>query len=224
VTTLAIIGDETDELRELEAWADGHECEALRHSLEGASTTPEALRNAALCVVDAAGHALLAVAVCGRLRAGDPGRAILVIGDDGGEFELAALCAGATVVLARTVPRDRLHAYARRFLRPVAEPRMVRLGPQVELDLTSRILVVSGHAKRLTNMKYEVLCYFIANRGRAVSANELTQRGLLQRSQAGRFRAIALELRRLLGPARELLISVPGHGYRLENEGGDSSV
>jgi DNA-binding response OmpR family regulator len=174
VTTLAILGEETDELRELEAWANGHACEALRHSLEGASTTPETLRKAALCVVDAAGYPLLAVAVCGRLRAGDPDRAILVIGEDGGQFELAALCAGATVVLARPVPRERLHAYAGRFLRPVAEPRMVRLGPQVELDFASRTLVVSGRAKRLTNMKYEVLCYFIANRGRAVSANELT--------------------------------------------------
>jgi DNA-binding response OmpR family regulator len=219
---VVVFGSRTADMAELESWR--HEPLSVSWVPMDQSVGAPELGSAALLIVDAAEQPLVAVAECARVRARAPALPIAYLGRGLEAEEIAAARrAGATFLLSRPLRSrellvciQKVHA-GRRSLRLSGDvPGRTALGDAVTLDRDSRQLFVHGRYQRLSASKFDLLCYFVQHSGRAIAATELVQRGLLRPSQRARFRSVIRELRSSIGPARTLLQTVPGYGYRLD--------
>jgi DNA-binding response OmpR family regulator len=97
-----------------------------------------------------------------------------------------------------------------------AANRIFILTERVFLDRVARTLFVDDQEETLSTQKFDLLCYLLDRPSAAVSAGDLVRHGVLRPSQAQRFKGLVQELRRHLGPARDLIRPVPGYGYRID--------
>lgn len=162
-------------------------------------------------------HPILAIAECGRIRGALPHLRLIVLGLACEELRSAAARAGATFLPFSTGgsewPWD---ALAELLFRPLHAPQLASLGSGLAVDRRAREVLVDGEHRRLTAIKFDILCYFLDNIGRAIPADELVRKGILLASQRSRYKCIVFELRRSLGSAADLIRVVPGYGYRMD--------
>jgi DNA-binding response OmpR family regulator len=95
---------------------------------------------------------------------------------------------------------------------------LVEIGP-VQLDLTARQVFKAGTAVRLAPIEYAVLEFLVANRGRAVSKEELMLHVWGTTRSSRTLTEHISRLRRKLGD--ELIITQSGYGYLLPTTNGD---
>lgn len=170
-------------------------------------------------VVGADGHPLLALAECARLRSTFTDLPVALLGPRGSELEAAAERAGALFMHHRAADQApwiqlaALVAARRHALRAAGQ---AWISAHLCVDRTARVLYVDGEKRSLTAAKFDLFCYLVDNAGRAVSARELVQRGLLLPSQASRYKGLIAELRQHLGIERDCIRAVPGYGYRVD--------
>jgi DNA-binding response OmpR family regulator len=187
----------------------------------------EALAGTTAVFVDACSDAALAIAECGRLRAGGLLLPLLLLAPEPGRLEQAAARAGATRVLSMPLSLEEI----REFLEPgealqdagpgqghagLQREGTIGFGAHVVLDRVARRLSVLGHEQPISLQKFELLCYLADRPGRAVEPQELVKAGVIRPTQVQRIRALIGELRDRLGPAASLITTVPGFGYRLD--------
>jgi DNA-binding response OmpR family regulator len=186
----------------------------------------EALAGTTAVFVDACSDAALAIAECGRLRAGGLLLPLLLLAPEPVRLQQAAARAGATRVLSMPLSLDEI----REFLEPgdaqgdgpghgnggLQREGTIGFGAHVVLDRVARRLSVLGHEQPISLQKFELLCYLADRPGRAVEPSELVKAGVIRPTQVQRIRALIAELRDRLGPAANLITTVPGFGYRLD--------
>lgn len=110
----------------------------------------------------------------------------------------------------------RVHAAARRMGAAPAERGLV-LGP-LRLDLASHRCFVDGSEVVLTTLEFRLLHVLVSRAGR-VQTREALLAEVWRRSESGQTRTLdthVLRLREKLGPARMLLETVRGVGYRMK--------
>jgi DNA-binding response OmpR family regulator len=211
------IGGGSGERAAFESWCRSHSFDPLCLALEEPVEAAE-LRKLDAIVIATAECPLLALAECARVRGLLPDLPVALLGRQGGELEAAAARAGA--VFLPSAPAERGF---RALLDQLAARRSAALGAnrvwvseRLCLDRTRRVLYLDGQERTLSAAKFDLFSYLFDNAGRAVSARELVQRGLLLPSQASRYKGLIAELRAHLGGERACIRAVPGYGYRLE--------
>ena len=165
--------------------------------------------------------------VCGRLRAGEPGRAwnrdvpVIMVsarGDPSGPD--AGLRARADDYVVRPFVYEELVARMRAVLRRAARPQHPRLAVRdLEIDLASRVVRVSGAAVALSAKEFDLLVALAEDPERVYRKEELL-RDVWGFRSLGRTRTLdshASRLRRKLNQNGEAayVVNVWGVGYRL---------
>jgi DNA-binding response OmpR family regulator len=156
---------------------------------------------------------MLAVAECARLRAERLSVPLLLVALEPAHLRHAAERVGVTEVLRSPLAADEVRAFVNGER---AESTASELGANVVLDREARLLSVRGVEQPISVQKFNLLCYLADRPGRAVDPRELVRAGVIRSTQVPRMRALIAELRRVLGPAGNLVRTVPGFGYRFE--------
>jgi two-component system OmpR family response regulator len=212
-----IVGPSTTEADLLERWGEELQVKVSRTPLD----EPVGLGDTrpVFAVIDAGEDPPLAVAECARLHARHPALPLVLLGTTEVCLERAALRAGATVFLPRPIALDRLRSYTQRFAETwhaVRTDRSILLGAAVRLDVHGRRLHVDGKEHTLTADGFRLLQYLVQRPGKAVSADELVEAGVLLPGQKSRYRAAIFELRKQMRTGGALISSVRGFGYRFD--------
>ena len=121
---------------------------------------------------------------------------------------------GAAELMARIRVALRNASYAK------AEPGVVNLGPDIRVDLASRVVVVRGHEVHLTPIEFKLLATLVRHAGTTLTHKHLLTEvwGPGHGEQAHYLRVYMTSLRHKLEkqPARpRYLITEPGIGYRI---------
>jgi DNA-binding response OmpR family regulator len=174
-----------------------------------------------LIIIDGSVDFALAIAECARLNTLEPDLPVVLIVPQAEVKSSATKRSGAAELVCAPIHPRKLVEVASKFIGGPASGTMraasiTHLGKQVILDRTGRRLWIAGEEQALSSQKFELLRYFADHPGKAIDARELVRAGLLRPTQAQRYRALIMELRERLGPARCLLRVVPGYGYRLD--------
>jgi two-component system, OmpR family, KDP operon response regulator KdpE len=154
---------------------------------------------------------------------------ILVISARGNEdSKVKALDGGADDYLTKPFGAAELLARLRVALRHAAQSResprtIVRLGEDVEIDLTRRLVRVRGEEVHLTPIEYKLLVTLAKHAGMVMTHRQLLEQvwGPGRTHQMQYLRVYMTQLRHKLesNPARpKLLVTEPGIGYRLKAE------
>jgi two-component system KDP operon response regulator KdpE len=109
---------------------------------------------------------------------------------------------------------------AQRNSQPVAKNAVFSSG-NLHVDLAARTAKINGESLKLSRIEYSLLRYFVQNAGRVLTHGQILREiwNLADASKTARLRVYVTYLREKIesNPARpELLITVPGVGYRLE--------
>lgn len=146
--------------------------------------------------------------------AGDALPILILTARDGWRERVDGINAGADDYLPKPFRMEelvaRLHAVLRRSAGQASS--ILRAG-EVELDLTARLVTVSGEALSLTPLEYRLLAYLLRRRGEVVSAGDLLDHVYESGTdrEANAIEALVARLRRKLGPS--LIETRRGHGY-----------
>jgi DNA-binding response OmpR family regulator len=165
--------------------------------------------------------------VCGRLRAGEPGRAwdrdvpvIMVTARGEPSDRMRGFARGADDYVVRPFVYEELVARMRAVLRRVARPHHPLLAVRdLEIDLSSRVVRVGGLVVRLSAKEFDLLVALAEDPERVFRKDELL-RDVWGFRSLGRTRTLdshASRLRRKLNPNGEgaYVVNVWGVGYRL---------
>jgi DNA-binding response OmpR family regulator len=165
--------------------------------------------------------------VCGRLRAGEPGRAwnrdvpvIMVSARGDPSDRMRGFARGADDHVVRPFVYEELVARMRAVLRRAARPQHPRLAVRdLEIDLASRVVRVCGAAVALSAKEFDLLVALAEDPERVYKKEELL-RDVWGFRSLGRTRTLdshASRLRRKLNPNGEAayVVNVWGVGYRL---------
>ena len=165
--------------------------------------------------------------VCGRLRAGEPGRAwnrdvpvIMVSARGDPSDRMRGFARGADDYVVRPFVYEELVARMRAVLRRVARPQHSRLAVRdLEIDLAARVVRVSGVSVALSAKEFDLLVALAEDPERVFKKEELL-RDVWGFRSLGRTRTLdshASRLRRKLNLNGEAayVVNVWGVGYRL---------
>jgi len=165
--------------------------------------------------------------VCGRLRAGEPGRAwnrdvpvIMVSARGEASDRMRGFARGADDYVVRPFVYEELLARMRAVLRRVARPQHPRLTVgDLEIDLASRVVRVGGVSVLLSGKEFDLLVALAEDPERVYKKEELL-RDVWGFRSLGRTRTLdshASRLRRKLNLNGEstYIVNVWGVGYRL---------
>ncbi len=94
--------------------------------------------------------------------------------------------------------------------------RVIRHGP-VELNTQTFVASVDGQRVNLTKVEFDLLEYLIRHRDRVVAPNEIARELFANRSSdcCHLIRVHICNLRRAIGDAASIVITVRGRGYRV---------
>ncbi|MHB8621260.1 MAG: response regulator transcription factor [Chloroflexota bacterium] len=137
-----------------------------------------------------------------------------VMGEE--EQKVRALDAGADDYLTKPFGIQELSARIRVALRHVSQPaEPVRQFGEVTVDLSSRLVTVSGQQVHFTPTEYEMLKHLVVNAGRVLTHRMLLEKvwGPQYAGDVAYLRPVVTSLRKKLG--RGLIQTEPGVGYRL---------
>lgn len=165
--------------------------------------------------------------VCGRLRAGEPGRAwnrdvpvIMVTARGDPSDRVRGFARGADDYVVRPFVYEELVARMRAVLRRAARPRHPRLAVRdLEIDLAARLVRVGGTAVQLSAKEFDLLVALAGDPERVYRKEELL-RDVWGFRSLGRTRTLdshASRLRRKLDVNGDAayVVNVWGVGYRL---------
>ena len=165
--------------------------------------------------------------VCGRLRAGEPGRAwnrdvpvIMVTARGDPSDRMRGFARGADDYVVRPFVYEELVARMRAVLRRTARPSHPRLAVRdLEIDLAARLVRVAGAAVQLSAKEFDLLVALAEDPDRVYRKEELL-RDVWGFRSLGRTRTLdshASRLRRKLNLNGEAayVVNVWGVGYRL---------
>ena len=165
--------------------------------------------------------------VCGRLRAGEPGRAwncdvpvIMVSARGDPSDRMRGFARGADDYVVRPFVYEELVARMRAVLRRTARPRHPRVAVgDLEIDLASRVVRVGGSSVQLSAKEFDLLVALAGDPERVFRKEELL-RDVWGFRSLGRTRTLdshASRLRRKLNSNGEAgyVVNVWGVGYRL---------
>ena len=166
------------------------------------------------------------VTVLKRLREWSRVPVVVLSVRDREEDKIAALDHGADDYVTKPFGTGELLARLRVALRhvtPLAEDAKFRSG-SLEVDLSSRRVLVEGKEVRLTPTEYSFLRLLVRNAGKVVTQKHILAEvwGPNATTQTHYLRVYAAHLRNKLerNPAQpELLLTEPGVGYRLASSG-----
>ncbi len=110
----------------------------------------------------------------------------------------------------------RVRALSRRP--PVVPGESLRVGP-IEMDTRTRVVQVAGSVMELTAKEYALLELFLRHPGAVLSRAQILDRvwSFDYDGQSNVVETYIRYLRKKLGPAREMLQTVRGMGYRLDS-------
>jgi DNA-binding response OmpR family regulator len=170
--------------------------------------------------------------VCGRLRAGEPGRAwnrdvpvIMVSARGDPSDRMRGFARGADDYVVRPFVYEELVARMRAVLRRSARRQHPRLSVRdLEIDLASRVVRVAGDGVQLSAKEFDLLVALAEDPERVFRKEELL-RDVWGFRSLGRTRTLdshASRLRRKLNPVGEAgyVVNVWGVGYRLVSAAG----
>jgi DNA-binding response OmpR family regulator len=169
--------------------------------------------------------------VCGRLRAGEPGRAwnrdvpvIMVSARGDPSDRMRGFARGADDYVVRPFVYEELVARMRAVLRRSARRQHPRLSVRdLEIDLASRVVRVGGFVVQLSAKEFDLLVALAEDPERVFRKEELL-RDVWGFRSLGRTRTLdshASRLRRKLNPTGEAyVVNVWGVGYRLISAAG----
>ncbi len=114
----------------------------------------------------------------------------------------------------------RIKAVLRRGAADQRQPPRTELGP-IRIDVDAHRAYVAGEEIDLTALEFKLLLTLVARSGRVQSREQLLEEvwGLSPETQTRTIDTHVKRLREKLGPARELLETVRGAGYRLVDPG-----
>ena len=162
------------------------------------------------------------MAVLQRLREWTKVPIFVVSVRDRDHDKVTALDHGANDYLSKPFSTSELLARLRvlqRYNQPSAKPVIFSSG-QLQVDLATRTVTVRGQPIKLTGTEYSLLRFFVQHAGRVLTHGQLLREiwNSSEVQRTGRLRVYMTYLREKIeiNPARpELLITVPGVGYRL---------
>jgi DNA-binding response OmpR family regulator len=170
--------------------------------------------------------------VCGRLRAGEPGRAwnrdvpvIMVSARGDPSDRMRGFARGADDYVVRPFVYEELVARMRAVLRRSARRQHPRLSVRdLEIDLASRVVRVAGDGVQLSAKEFDLLVALAEDPERVFRKEELL-RDVWGFRSLGRTRTLdshASRLRRKLNPDGDAgyIVNVWGVGYRLVSAAG----
>ena len=157
-----------------------------------------------------------------RLREWSKVPVIMLSVRDRDSDKVLALDSGANDYLSKPFSTNELLARLRvvqRYDQPVAKSALFTSG-HLQVDLAARIVKVRGLPVKLARTEYALLRYFIQHAGRVLTHNQLLRSiwDLEDVEKTARLRVYVTYLREKIetNPAKpELIITVPGVGYRL---------
>jgi two-component system KDP operon response regulator KdpE len=176
----------------------------------------------AIIILDLALPDMDGMAVLRRLREWSKVPVIVLSVRDRESDKVAALDGGANDYLSKPFSTNELLARLRvvlRYNQPAAKASVFTSGPLV-VDLAARSVKVNGQPVKLARTEYALLRYFVQHAGRVLTHGQLLREiwDLEDVEKTARLRVYVTYLREKLeaNPAKpELIITVPGVGYRL---------
>jgi two-component system KDP operon response regulator KdpE len=162
------------------------------------------------------------MAVLRRLREWSKVPVIVLSVRDRDSDKVLALDSGANDYLSKPFSTNELLARLRvvqRYHQPVEKPSVFTSG-HLQVNLATRTVKVRGQAVKLARTEYALLRYFVQHAGRVLTHSQLLREiwDLDDVEKTARLRVYVTYLREKLetNPAKpQLLITVPGVGYRL---------
>ncbi len=162
------------------------------------------------------------MAVLRRLREWSKVPVIVLSVRDRDTDKVLALDSGANDYLSKPFSTNELLARLRvvqRYHQPVAKAAVFNSG-LLQVDLATRTVKVRGQTVKLARTEYALLRYFVQHAGRVLTHSQLLREvwDLVDVEKTARLRVYVTYLREKIetNPAKpELLITVPGVGYRL---------
>jgi two-component system KDP operon response regulator KdpE len=159
-----------------------------------------------------------------RLKSGVP--VLVLSARDGPKERIASLDLGADDYISKPFDIGELLARIRAAIRRKdrrAEQKGVYKAAGLEVDLTRRRARVRGEEVQLTRREHDLLCFFAAHAGRALTHDQImaSVRGPDAALDPQFVRVLVAQLRRKLETnpsAPQLLLTEPGVGYRLAND------
>jgi two-component system KDP operon response regulator KdpE len=217
-----VIDDEVQIRRLLRVTLEANGYRVLEAATGGDGIAETAQRKPDAVVLDLGLPDLDGLAVLGRLREWSRVPVLILTVRDADDEKVAALDSGADDYVTKPFSTAELLARLRVALRhaqPLPDNAVFHSG-DLEVDLASRQITVSGKEVKLTPTEYAFLRLLVRNAGRVVTQRQILTEvwGPKAVEQTHYLRVYAAHLREKLerDPARpELILTEPGVGYRL---------
>jgi DNA-binding response OmpR family regulator len=163
------------------------------------------------------------IEICRSLRKDFPRLPIIMLtAKDKISDKVIGLESGADDYMVKPFETLELLARIKACLRRVSPPELDNIAviDRIKIDFKKRLVTISGKKVELTPKEYELLCFFIANRGEALS-RETIRKNLWKGSHIYSWsRVIDVHVQHLRGKIEKdpsnpkYIITVPGSGYR----------